>query len=130
MGFRWSTSGPLDDMRCVKIDMPSKPARYSWNDNYLCLPHESVYKLHWSTKGPLPNKACLKITEPRDWFWRRANAYLCAEATSIGRNVAQHHSLFLYEPPLYRLSHFIDRLRRILNADGIFLEMAFSVLVS
>mgnify|MGYP001793134934 CR=1 len=85
IGFRWSPYGPLANMRCTKINLPSKRVQLAWNDNYLCVPHASIFKMHWSPNGPLANMSCLKITEPRDRVWSRANPHLCAYVASIGK---------------------------------------------
>lgn len=38
IGLRWSNAGPIAGMQCLKINEPSEPTEYTWEDNYLCLP--------------------------------------------------------------------------------------------
>ena len=65
-------------MRCTPIIEPAEPKRYTWRDNYLCVPKNSPYNFRWFHRKPSQNQAkhCLKWVEPADPNTWKDN-YLC-----------------------------------------------------
>ncbi|XP_066918171.1 uncharacterized protein [Clytia hemisphaerica] len=77
-GMRWSYAGPISGMRCTRIIEFSSPAKHTWRDNYLCVPHHSPFVFEWSMAGPIPGKHCIQWIEPSEPLghtWR--DNYLC-----------------------------------------------------
>jgi hypothetical protein len=67
--FGFSCNGPLPNMTCISVNVPSTPAAYTWGDDYFCwnpggLPPGMTFQ--WSTSGPLPGQRCLPIREPAE----------------------------------------------------------------
>lgn len=95
----WSPNGKLPNKMCERIYAPRKSSTLSWNNNYLCVPEDSIYKFHWSTNGPLPNKECMKITEPKDNQWDNDRSYLCVEEMNkaIGTVLIRKITILIYQ---------------------------------
>jgi len=79
-GLQWSSTGPLEGMRCTRVGEPAEPLIHGWEDNHLCVPESSRLELAWSAGGRIKEKKCLHIGEPGDRHagqqgWR--NTYLC-----------------------------------------------------
>lgn len=58
LGLKWSNEGNIDDMKCTKIIDPFDAN--GWDNDYLCLPHDSNYNLMWSQNGKLPKRKNIK----------------------------------------------------------------------
>ncbi len=48
-----------------------------WNDNYLCVANDSVYKFHWSENGPIAGLGCLGWPTRNERVSRKP--FLCAK---------------------------------------------------
>lgn len=75
-GMRWSMAGPIAGQKCTQISEGADP--HTWNDNFLCLPHNTPYKLQWSSAGPVGGKECIQWLEGADPHTWNDN-YLCAD---------------------------------------------------
>ena len=75
----WSVAGPIGGLHCTKINEPSEPENYTWNDNFLC--SRLGLGLEWSYNGPRGGKRCTHIKADRDpHAW--GDNYLCVPPTS------------------------------------------------
>jgi len=79
LGFKWSSSGRLDGMRCTPILEPADP--HTWFDNYLCVEYDSPYHFSWSYAGKIQGKSCISWNEPSEKAYWEDN-YLCAPETN------------------------------------------------
>ena len=50
MPIRWSFTGPIASMQCVKVTEP-KDTTWSWKNTYMCLPKTFQYRLRWFSDG-------------------------------------------------------------------------------
>ena len=78
MGLEWSDRGKLWGRTCTKIQLKNKPSSWSWNNNYLCYPPDSIYRFYWSADRPYSGMSCLRVTDEV----KRKNYYLCARKRS------------------------------------------------
>ena len=83
VGFRWSTAGPIDGMRCVNVaESAEDPAEAAaWADNYACVPSDAPFELLWSSAGPVDGWQCVHWNEagdPGSWH----DNFLCSRAVS------------------------------------------------
>lgn len=74
----WSHEGRLPSLDCTRITSPyGEDTMGFWNDNYICVANDSVYRFHWSRNGPIAGLGCL------GWPSRsgrgRNEAFLCAK---------------------------------------------------
>ena len=74
-GIRWSSGGPISGLKCVQILETADP--HTWDDNYLCVPHNSPYNFRWSSARPVPGLRCIRWVETSDPHTWDDN-YLCA----------------------------------------------------
>ena len=64
-------------MKCTHITDQKQPLSNTWQDNYLCVPHNSPYNFEWSENGTINGKDCIEWIELADPEW--SNNFLCAD---------------------------------------------------
>jgi MYXO-CTERM domain-containing protein len=77
IGLRWSSSGPIDGMRCTNVAEPAEHDPAPWQDNYVCVPEDAAEELSWSTSGPIDGLSCVRWYEAADLDGSWADNYLC-----------------------------------------------------
>ncbi|CAB3997792.1 Zinc metallo ase nas-6 [Paramuricea clavata] len=74
----WSHAGKTTSLDCTHITSPYGEDRLGWwNDNYLCVANDSVYKFHWSENGPIAGLGCLGWPTKNESAGSKA--FLCAK---------------------------------------------------
>ena len=76
----WSHSGKKPNMDCTHISSPFGNDRLRlWDNNYLCVANDSVYKFHWVKGKPIKGLGCLQW--PNSKGKNTQKAFLCAKST-------------------------------------------------
>jgi hypothetical protein len=86
IGMQMSEAGEIANLTCTNIDSSDghpggwPVLGWAWNDNFICLPENSVYKLTWTSEGVTAGHSqCVAFTEPADDQGWNDN-YLCFDA--------------------------------------------------
>lgn len=72
-GWRWSESGPVAGMNCLRITNANRPDL--WANTYLCTSHFNGWR--WSQSGPIAGLPCIPWKEPNDPAWNNDLHFLC-----------------------------------------------------
>ena len=73
VGLRWSSKGPIPNMKCTQMTLNTERTRQVWKDNYLCVPRDSIFSFTWSTRKPSLGETCMRIRGGK----RKTVYYLC-----------------------------------------------------
>ncbi|XP_062506576.1 uncharacterized protein LOC134183127 [Corticium candelabrum] len=103
MPIRWSFTGPIASMQCVKVTEP-KDTTWSWKNTYMCLPKTFQYRLRWFSDGlpsdwnkhhecmrwPLMVDGKVGMSWEDNWMcldtydWNKWDNFVCNKSCSFG----------------------------------------------
>ena len=91
-GLKWSTEGPLADMKCTHVLLLMEHSVLT--NSYLCESPETNYNFRWAPLRAIPGLSCLQWRDNGDLHTRNDN-FLCAD-TQLSQRAGMFPSDFVF----------------------------------